>query len=227
MARLSLLLLALIVHWPGQASGQVAPTQRSVWAVVRIPSHGGSGVVFSTSSRGTWVLSAAHMFRSQGKPIRLEAPWPTRTSGPMRAGVRLVAVSRGADLALVFLPVGPVPYFAPLPPEGHRPSADCVSVGFDAGKPQMRPARVVSSRKGEVLTAERPWHGRSGGGLIERQTGYLVGICSGYTGGRGPRGPGGPPGSDPGFEMWERSGGRGIYVSALAARQFVVPHLEK
>ncbi len=76
--------------------------------------------------------------------------------------------------------------------------------------PQQRPATVLrtSIALGTTFTRERPWHGRSGGGLIDLQAGYLVGVCSGYTGPRDHR--------------ETRPGEAGVYVSLVAIQTFLV-----
>jgi hypothetical protein len=47
----------------------------------------------------------------------------------------------------------------------------------------VRTATITGSRPGrpgEVLTREAPWHGRSGGPLIDPDKGYLLGTVIGY-----------------------------------------------
>lgn len=48
----------------------------------------------------------------------------------------------------------------------------------------VRPAHVLqrSDSLWVTMTQEPPWHGRSGGALIDPRTGLLVGVCGGYQG---------------------------------------------
>jgi hypothetical protein len=159
-------------------------------AVVRIPSHGGSGTVIATGEGWSLVLSCWHCFKGETpashRPIALDVPVPQPGSAK-NVGVKLVALGDAeVDLALLRVPYGPLPYVAPVGPPDMRPGA-CWSVGYDDMRlpARVRPARVAGSagRWGEItLTYERPWHGRSGGALIDQGTGYLVGVVSAYEG---------------------------------------------
>jgi hypothetical protein len=67
------------------------------------------------------------------------------------------------------------------------------------------PGRGTGSDR--TLTKERPWHGRSGGGLIDVDAGFLIGVCSGYSG--------------PHTHVELVPGGQGIYVSLDAIHRFL------
>lgn len=156
-------------------------------AVVRITSHGGSGVVVATGEGWTVVLSASHIFQGSGarRKITIDAPAP-RPGGPKSVGVQLVGLAHQGegDLAVLQIADGPLPYVAEVAPEGITPGP-CWSIGYDEmrGRALKRPASIVGQAgPSTTLTSERPWHGRSGGGLIDAGTGYLVGIVSAYEG---------------------------------------------
>ncbi len=197
IAALSLFLLAL----PAQA----APPD----ATILFPSHGGSGTVIVTGPGRTLILSACHMFegRSAQKKISIEAPDPL-PGGVKVVRIRLLAVSHDADLALIELDAGPLAFVSPVAPAGFRPGL-CWSVGYDEmRKPfQVRSTRILSTDSSVTWTAERPWHGRSGGALIDQRTGVLCGVVSGYTGPRDHR------------EL--SSQGKGVYASLAAVVRFM------
>lgn len=154
-------------------------------AVVMIPSHGGSGIVIATSRQRTYLLSAAHMFEGKdaNKAIRLQVPVP-RPEGQKQVGIWLVALDRKADLALLEMNYGPLPYLAPVAPINHqlRRKQWLLSVGYDEMKkpPRMRWTKYAGSFGHLSYTETPPWHGRSGGALLDMQTGYTVGVVSGY-----------------------------------------------
>jgi len=211
------------------ARGQPAPA--SAAAVVQIPSHGGSGTVIATEPGRTWILTCAHLFAGPGdraRPLVILSPSNRPVAPPRRVGPRLVAIRDALDLALLHLPDGPLPFWAPVPPAHYRPDTFCWSVGYDEMRrpPQVRPARIVSVEGSRYLTDARPWHGRSGGALLEARTGYLVGVVTAYRGMKGPRGPRGPRGADPLFDRWERDpSGRGVAVALPPIAQFIAPYV--
>lgn len=154
-------------------------------SVVMIPSHGGSGSVIATGQGWTLILSCGHMFEDKKDllhPITLEMPVPINGS-PQKVGVRVVRVDLDSDLSLIQLNYGPVTYVSPVAPAGFSPGL-CLSVGYDDMKKPgtWRPAEIVYSTTKYTFTKQRPWHGRSGGGLLDQRTGYLVGVVSGYQG---------------------------------------------
>lgn len=195
------------------ATVSFGPVLAQEGAVVRITSHGGSGTVIATGEDWTVILSCSHMFQGgdRGRPIVIDAPFP-KAGKSQKVGIRLigVAVPGEGDLSVLQVNAGPFPYVAPVAPEGFAPG-QCWSVGYDEmrGFPAMkRPATVVGSGGPTVtLTTERPWHGRSGGGLIDAKTGYLVGVVSAYEG--------------PSNRAERASGYHGVYVSHRAIFRFL------
>ncbi len=178
----------------------------------------GSGTVIETGPGRTLILSAAHLWcrparfgqvrdeRLLRQTIHLWCPTPTPQQGRPGAGVRVIALDPPNDLALLELNDGPLPYVCPVAPAGWRPGGKwLLSVGYDEGrKPaQQRWAHVVADDGARFFTAEKPWHGRSGGALVDTQGGYLVGVVSGYE--------------DP----YESPRTRGIYVSLAAVQRFL------
>jgi hypothetical protein len=153
------------------------------YAVLRISSHGCSATVITTAPGRSLLLGCAHAFQgnSRSKPLTLDLPSP-RPGPPQRLGVRLIAVDGGLDLSLIELTDGPLPYVAPVAPAGWRPAPECLSVGYDGMKlpPQRRPAHLLGSDGRTTYTRERPWHGRSGGALLDAETGFLIGVVQGY-----------------------------------------------
>src|SRR6516165_3866838 len=192
--RFALVLFALL-----SASAQAAPPD----AVVRIPSHEASGTVIQTGPGKTLILSCAYAFegRQRTAPIMLDVPHPA--PGPARrVGIKLVKVDYNLDLSVIELSDGPLPYVCPVAPADHVASTRCLSVGFDEMRlpSTRRPAALLGSSGTTTYTKERPWHGRSGGALIDPNGGYLIGVVQGYevTGGR-----------------------RGLYVSHAAILRFL------
>jgi hypothetical protein len=154
-------------------------------SVVMLPSHGGSGTVIFSEPGRTIILSCAHMFqgRDRSKPLKFDVPHPT-PGQPQSAKARVLSVDYRADLSLIELPAGPLPYVAPVAPPGYRPGNRIVAVGYDEMKqpPQKRPTQILREEGGIYWTIQRPWHGRSGGGLIDTERGWCVGVCHAYTG---------------------------------------------
>jgi len=160
------------------------------YGIVRVSSHGGSANVIATGPNYSLVLSAAHMFRAsdRGKPVVMETPTPFHGVPPVGGTrPRVLDVDPEADLALVEIHAE-LPYCVPVAPASAQPPQRCLSVGYDELQlpPQMRPVTILERDDGggRTLTRERPWHGRSGGALIDEQNGWLVGVVSGYTGPR-------------------------------------------
>ncbi len=171
-------------------------------AVVRIASHGASGTVIHTEPNRTLILSCAHAFQGKDRqrPIQLDVPHATPGS-PKRARIILLAIDYEADLSLIELRDGPLPYSTPVAPAGWEPR-HCLSVGYDEMRlpATQRSATILLTRGGVTFTREQPWHGRSGGALLDPQAGYLIGVVQGYeVGGQG----------------------RGLYVSHAAILAFL------
>ena len=178
-------------------------------AVVRVPTHGISATVIWTGQGKSYLLSCAHGHQGadRAKKMAFDFPWPETPAGPKKAASRVVAIGspNNDDLTLIELADGPLPWVCPVAPRGHVSSKSALSVGYD----DMRwPA---TQRQATILTAltptrERPWHGRSGGALID-QDGLLVGVVHGYTG---------PP-----TRQEVVRGGQGLYVSHGTIVQFL------
>lgn len=175
-------------------------------AIVRIPSAGGSGTVIATGQGWSLILTAGHCFQgsARSKPIALDIIAP---AAGQHVGVTLLGADYQADIALLRLNYGPLPNVAPIAPAGFSPSV-CMSAGFDdmAFPGKWLPTHIVSRSGGYYYTREAPWHGRSGGGLIDARTGYLVGVCSGYTGQHSRN---------------ERARGEGVYASLPSILAFL------
>jgi hypothetical protein len=159
-------------------------------AVVRIPSHGCSGTVIYTETGRTYILSCGHGWQiedgSRYKPIKLNLP-AAIVGEPKKVGVTLVDTNYADDLSLLVLASGPVDFVCPVAPHHHRPGPHLLSVGYDEMRmpPVQLPAHIVMQTTDITFTAEAPWHGRSGGALIDLDRGSLIGVVSGYeTNGR-------------------------------------------
>jgi Trypsin-like peptidase domain len=153
-------------------------------AVVRLPSHGASATVIYTSTGRTLLLGCAHAFEGKDRfrPITVDVPTSTPTGVPRRPGVRLLAVDEQRDLSLIEIADGPLPFVCPVAPAVGAASRaapiECVSVGFDGMRwpVTVRTATLLGSRAERSFTRERPGHGRSGGALIEKTSGMLIGV---------------------------------------------------
>lgn len=174
-------------------------------AVIRIPSHGGSGTVIATGEGWSFILSCAHMLEGADikKPLAFDVPVGVKRN-PQKAGITILAVRFSTDLSLLQLNAGPLPYVTPIAPRTFKPGR-LLSVGYDNMKlpAQVKEATVLASNAENTWTREKPWHGRSGGGLIDAQAGYLVGVVHGYE-----------------VDTPTRKG-RGVYVSHAAILKFV------
>lgn len=206
ICRAAKLLFVPIYFWAAGAFGGPAD------AVVLLKSHGGSGTAIATGEGWTLILSCAHCFEgaSRNKPIQVAMPHPAPRPAK-RVGLQVMAVGRteSVDLSLIKLNAGPVPYVSPVAPLTCKPK-ECWSIGFDelAMPAQCRPAKIVRLEGTRYLTDARPWHGRSGGALIDKQSGGLVGVVSAYTG--------------PKNHAEYHPGANGVYVSLPAIHQFLV-----
>lgn len=181
-------------------------------AVVRIPSHGASATVIYTTSRKTFILGCAHAYTGQNKYKAMVIDVPSPSSGTRgSSNPKLIAVDYNADLSLVSLDVGPLPYVCYVGSDITR-LGRCYSVGYDnmklpdPGKPPVYTANVITTQGQTTYTVEKPWHGRSGGALIDQQTNRLVGVVQGYENG---------------------PGGRGMYVSHRAILRFIESNMIK
>jgi len=212
--RHSLFVLALAFIGVEPASS-FEPARDPNLAAVRVKSHGASATVIATTPGKSWLLGCAHMFFDEhdqvdpalaARPIRLDGP--VQPYAPRKAAsARLVAVDAAADLSLLVLDNGPF-HFVPVAPRGHPPSRNLRSVGYDgmAWPVTNRPATVVGVSGDWTFTREKPWHGRSGGGLIDLEARVLIGVVNGY----------------------ETTGQqRGVYTSHDAVLRFLEQHFSK
>jgi hypothetical protein len=167
-------------HLPG--------TEELAGAVVRMPSHGGSATVIFTEKDCSYLLSCGHCFQSyqdMHKPIVLDIPssHPSRTLLHPPRPTQLVGLDHEADLSLLLLHAGPLDFVCQPAPDGFEPGSHrLLSVGYDEMRlPAMQvPTHILFTDLGTTWTREMPWHGRSGGALIDLEAGYLVGVVSGY-----------------------------------------------
>lgn len=182
----ALALLDLLAGFPEparRASAAEPSVQDLVRAVVRLPSHGASATVMETREGRTLLLSCGHAFVGEDrfKPIVVDAP--ARLAGaPRHVGIRLVAVDYDLDLSLIALSDGPLEFVMPVAADGFRPGKRLLSIGFDEMKmpATAKPATLVAQSGSVTYTRERPWHGRSGGALLDLDSGQLIGVVSGY-----------------------------------------------
>lgn len=194
----------------------------AVFAVVRQPSHGASCTVIATEPGRTLLLGCAHAYQGEarGRAIVLDVPHHSGAA-PRKVGPKLLAVDYQADLSLVLLPDGPLPYVSPVAPAGTRPR-ECWSAGYDEmqlppGGPVVRSAQIVGDNGQVTYTRGAPWHGRSGGALIDTATGQLVGVVGGYSSDR-------PIPSGAGRREWVERNATGFYASLEAIHQFLSRH---
>lgn len=191
----------------------IGPAVNPSYAVVRIKSHGGSGTVIATENGRSWILSCAHMFCGRGEnidPALLNRP--LKMDGPDQpyaikrvANARVLAHDARKDLSLIELDNGPF-HYVPVAAPNHPPGRQIYSIGYDNQTWPMtvRKATIVHSSGDTTYTVEKPWHGRSGGGLFDVDSRVLIGVVQGYEVDRG---------------------GRGLYVSHAAVLRFLQPHL--
>lgn len=154
-------------------------------AVVRLTSHGASGVVVYSTNRRTLILTAGHAFAGElrARPIIVDAVGPAAPGGADgRAARRVVAVDTQTDLAVVELLVGPLPHVCPVARTDPDARTSLLSVGYDAMRwpATVESASLTSITADVTFTRERPRPGRSGGPLIDTTRGNVVGIVSGY-----------------------------------------------
>jgi hypothetical protein len=173
-------------------------------AAVRIPSHGCTGTVIATGPGESWILTCGHAFEGagRGKAITVDAPAPQAGHARQdKTGIALAKLDYRADLALVRLPLGPLPFVAPVASEPPRPGETLLAVGHaKMGWPSnLRRVRVIDLSGPWLHTLEKPTPGDSGGPVLNSR-GEVVGTCTGFEGG---------------------PGGRGMYVSLAVIRSFM------
>jgi hypothetical protein len=173
-----------------------AGQQDAIRAVVRVPSHGGSATIIATEQGNTYLLTAAHLFEhGASDPIILDG------EDVPQGAARRIGINPEADLALIQLSAGPAKHVAPVALTPTK-AKHLLSVGYDEMRvPSTKQAcTLLFTSQGIFFTRERPWHGRSGGALLDLDTGFVVGVVSGYE-------------TSPPYA--------GIYVSQTAIRQFL------
>lgn len=187
---LMLLVVLNLLVW-GQLAVRGDPGSELACAVVMIPSHGTSGVIISSAPGKTLVLTVAHGGDFDRRP-RVVIPQAAPAGPPIPANARWVAWDKRADVALIQLDVGPFAGVAPVARAGSDLPRVAISCGYDEMRvpAHLDPAHVVEVDRDGIWTAEKPWHGRSGGPLIDPRTGQVVGLVQGYTGGHSPNPPG-------------------------------------
>jgi hypothetical protein len=185
-------------------SGAISKAANEQHAVVRIPSHGASATVIETGVGYTWILGCGHAYHGDGRNKPMIFDIPTIHPGQhKRVGSKLIKLDYEMDLSLVLLNDGPLAFVCPIAWEGwHEWHHNTLSIGYDEMQTpaKMKPAHIVEEQGSDYFTRERPWHGRSGGALIDMDSGRLVGVVQGYMT-DGPR--------------------YGMYVSLATIRQFI------
>jgi hypothetical protein len=180
------LLSALVVFASLTAGAFADKADEAFWATVEIPSHGLSGTVIHTELGRTLILTAAHGGDYHRTPV-VNLPTPAQRGGaPIKARPRWVFWDRQADLALIELEYGPVPVVARIAPKGFQPSGSAWMYGYGGSMQYAREQRpgekvrasIAGSSDGRFEVRPAPIPGRSGGGLVDRPSGYLIGVCS-------------------------------------------------
>jgi hypothetical protein len=154
------------------------------YAVVRILSHGASATVIDTGPGYTWLLGCGHAYEGADRSRPMVFDLARRVAQPRKTVCsQLLALDYRMDLSLVLLSEGPVDYVARVAPLGHSVVGHAIlSCGFDEMKFPMHQdyATILRNDNGRWITREMPWHGRSGGGLIDMTSGFLIGVVQGY-----------------------------------------------
>ena len=179
--------LAALVLLPlaGPAADQQSsadPPCPAAWAVTRLASHGASATVIATEPGKTLLLSCAHAFVAEQRSKRITLDMPAlRPTEARTVGIQLLQVDYETDLSLLLLRTGPVDFVCPVAPPVHH-AGRLLSVGYDNMRlpATVLPAHIVQLSAQVTYTRERPWHGRSGGALLDTDAGCLIGVVSGY-----------------------------------------------
>lgn len=166
-------------------------------AVVRIKSHGCSGTVIQTTDGKSYILSCAHMFFDAANnfdPKKINATFDVdgarQPYAPKKtARVKVLGADSDADLSLLEMDNGPF-YYIPIAPKGHRPGRYILSAGYDDMKWPITNqwCTLLGADTLWLYTREKPWHGRSGGGLFDYEAKVLIGVISAYENPPGSRG---------------------------------------
>jgi hypothetical protein len=198
--------------WLASRLWALEPAGDPALATVRIKSHGASATVIATTHGRSWILGCAHMLTDgDGKPSAAARAGKFTIDGPTQPHAirklaplpaRLLAWDYHLDLSLLVIDNGPFNYL-PVAAEGFRPGKDLCSAGYDnmSWPITVKAATILASGGDTTYTRERPWHGRSGGGLSDRDARVLIGVVQGYE-----------------LPPW---GKRGVYVSHQAILRFL------
>jgi S1-C subfamily serine protease len=170
--------------------------------LVRRGNSQGSGTIIASLEDDTLILTASHVVRGNG-PIHVElhrynlglersshgaGNWPRQVTADA------VATDTAADLAILRIRnMVALPYVARMAGDEDEPttSATLTSLGIDLGaKLASWKTRLVEvlwfelndagNDRPFLVTAKIPEHGRSGGGLFDKD-GQLVGVCVGHA----------------------------------------------
>jgi hypothetical protein len=150
-------------------------------------SHGGSATVIYTDGQKTFLLSCGHCFRggNRDKPITFDG-----SPGAPRSQGQCIDVDYGTDLSLIKCNEGGLPFVCQPAGPGYHTGQAILSVGYDNMTIPSTQRQTHIIREGMTITwtQEPPWHGRSGGGLLDLDSGQIIGVVSGYV--TYPAGPG-------------------------------------
>jgi S1-C subfamily serine protease len=170
--------------------------------LIRRGTSQGSGTIIASLDGDTLVLTASHVIRGSG-PIQVELhrynlgiERVSSSSGkwPRQVAAEAVATDLAADMAILRVRnMVALPFVARLGSgdDGPATNADVTSVGIDLGsKLSSWKTRLVEvlwfelndsgNHRPFLVTAKIPEHGRSGGGLFDKN-GRLVGACVGHA----------------------------------------------
>ncbi|MBI3406935.1 MAG: trypsin-like peptidase domain-containing protein [Planctomycetes bacterium] len=202
-----------IIFFAGMAQSRAqAPAAEPAQAVVRIKSHGASGTVIATTEGRSWILSCAHMIMDHhngldraalDRVLKMDGP-PQPFAKHPKANARIIAYDLRLDLSLIEIDNGPF-RFIPVAKRGYKPGKNIRSLGYDEMKWPItdKTANILGSSGDTTYTVEKPWHGRSGGALVDADASLLIGVVQGY-------------------EVYPNS--RGLYVSHDAILRFLDKH---
>ena len=154
-------MVPLVLYMPGMVTKEREKENRKLLALRKVKS---------------WILSCAHMFFGARdtlddtythKKIVIDGPAQPYAMQKL-AATRLLAADADHDLSLIEIDNGPFNY-VPVAPQGFQPSRNLVSAGYDEMKWPItsKQATILVTMSDWTYTREKPWHGRSGGGLFD------------------------------------------------------------
>ncbi len=187
------LLLAVYLGCMGERlhaqDASLTALQRQAIVRIQVGDGGLSGTIIKSQDRMTWILSAAHGWIEGGdrrqSPFSIDVPsYDGKPLPPSYGKPRLIGLDAQADLALIELPAGPFPVIQ-VAPVGQKYGRQAISAGYDRLKwqdgPLVRTATILSDDGQMLYTDKIPWMGRSGGPLIDPQSGTLIGVVHGFS----------------------------------------------